>query len=77
MLPVVAQIPLDDRVVLAAANHGTPFVLRDQSRPVSQGIAQLAEYVEGRLLIEKKVEAAVEEEAPTSGRIRLGKIFGS
>jgi pilus assembly protein CpaE len=77
MLPVAAQIPLDDRVALAAANHGTPFVLRDEARPVSQGIAQLAEYVQGRLLEAKEVEeAAVQEEVPATGRIRLGRIFG-
>jgi Flp pilus assembly CpaE family ATPase len=38
MIPVVAQIPLDAQVVQAAANHGVPFITRDENRPVVQGV---------------------------------------
>ena len=76
--PVAAQIPLDERAVLAAANHGTPFVLRDRSRPVSQAIIQLAEYIEAMLAqVEEDAEEA-ERGAATAGpsRVRPGRIFG-
>lgn len=77
MIPVVAQIPLDNQVVVAATNHGVPFVMRDPSRPVSQGIFQLAEHVQGALTEEQKRE---EEErratAPGTGRLRLGRVLG-
>jgi hypothetical protein len=37
----------------------------------------LAEYVQGRLLEAKELEeVAVEDEVPSTGRIRLGRIFG-
>lgn len=45
MIPVAAQIPLDEQAVRVAANKGTPFFARDQHRPISQGILHLAEYV--------------------------------
>jgi len=75
MMPVAAQIPLDEHVVLSAVNHGVPFVLRERTRPVSQAILQLAEYVQNALMPEEEV---VEEEAlaAASGRLRLGRVFG-
>jgi pilus assembly protein CpaE len=77
MIPVVAQIPLDNQVVVAAINHGVPFVMRDPSRPVSQGILQLAEHIKGALTEEQDRE---EEErratAPGTGRLRLGRVLG-
>jgi len=75
MMPVAAQIPLDTQVVLAAVNHGVPFVMRDRNRPVSQGILQLAEYVWG-LLTEEEPEEEREAVAAEPGRLRLGRVFG-
>jgi pilus assembly protein CpaE len=76
MLPLSAQIPLDRQVVLAAVNHGVPFVMRDPSRPVSQAILQLAEYV-GSALQERQEEEEVQEAvAAGAGRLRLGRVFG-
>lgn len=64
--PVVAQIPLDERVAVMAVNRGVPFVIHDQARPISQSVFQLAEYVQMTLAkAEEKVTAAgaaVEEE---------------
>jgi pilus assembly protein CpaE len=76
MIPVVAQIPLDEQVVLGAINHGVPFVMRDRSRPVSQGILQLAEHVQSALAPvqgEAEVEEAV---AMGTGRLRRRRVFG-
>ena len=70
MIPVVAQIPLDERVVLAAANHGMPFVLRDPSRPVSKGVAQLAEFVQGYLAQAQEAEEAQKEAAAAASTHR-------
>jgi pilus assembly protein CpaE len=77
MIPLSAQIPLDRQVVLAAINHGVPFVMRDPSRPVSQSILQLAEHVRGAL--EEKEEEEEEEFGAVvagAGRLRLGRVFG-
>ncbi len=77
MISVAAQIPLDNQVVVAAINHGVPFVMRDPSRPVAQGIFQLADHVKGALTEEQEIE---EEErratAPGTGRLRLGRVLG-
>jgi len=75
LVPVVAEIPLDEQVVQAAANHGTPFVMRDRSRPVSQGIIQLAEHVHTVLMEEPEEEGEMEVEG-AAGRLRLGRAFG-
>jgi pilus assembly protein CpaE len=77
MIPVAVQIPLDEPVVLTASNHGVPFVVRDQSRPVSQSILQLAEHVQSLLAQLDEVEE--EEEMVVAGGpslLRLGRIFG-
>jgi pilus assembly protein CpaE len=78
LIPVAAQIPLDEQVTAEAANRGTPFIIRDQNRPVSQGVIQLAEHVDG--LIAQKQEADGEGEmdesmVPGTGRLRLGRLF--
>jgi MinD-like ATPase involved in chromosome partitioning or flagellar assembly len=72
---VAAQIPLDKQVVTAAVNHGVPFVMRDPSRPVSQGVLQLAEYVRSALT-EVREEEEQEAVAAGTGRLRLGRVFG-
>lgn len=76
MIPVAAQIPLDEHVVLAAANRGVPFVIRDRSRPVSRGILQLAQYVQSTLAQVQEVEKEEEMLAAGTDRLRLGRIFG-
>jgi len=77
MIPVAVQIPLDEQVVLAAVNHGVPFIMRDQSRPVSQGILQLAEYVRDALApVQEEEEEEERIVAGEAGRLRLRRVFG-
>ncbi len=77
MIPVAAQIPLDEHVVRAAVNHGTPFVIRDRGRPVSQGIAGLARYIKDALTEEEEEPEEEESKKAESqkgvGRLRLGR----
>ena len=74
MMKVVAQIPLDEQIVQAAANHGVPFILRDQSQPVSQGILQLAQHIRDTVLLEQEEESL--ELGADASRLRLGRVFG-
>lgn len=76
MIPVAAQIPLDEQVVLAAINHGVPFVMHDRSRPVSQGILHLAEYVQSALAPVQEEAEKEETVAGKGGRLRLRRVFG-
>jgi pilus assembly protein CpaE len=71
LVPVAAQIPPDDQAVLAAANRGVPFAMHDQSRPISQGVFQLTEYILDRF---QKADEEQEEEDDEAGR-RLGRLF--
>ena len=71
LIPVAAQIPPDDQAVLAAANRGVPFVMHDQSRPISQGIFQLTEYIINRF---QEADEEQDEEDDEAGR-RLGRLF--
>lgn len=79
LIPVAVQIPLDDEAVLAAANHGTPVIVRDRNSPVSQSVFQLARHVRDKLL--QAEEAAREEVAPVAvgtggtGLLRLRQVF--
>jgi pilus assembly protein CpaE len=74
---VEVQIPLDERAAMASANRGVPFIVRDRSRPVSQSILQLAEYVQNRLTQVQEIEEEEEEIVATGvGRLRLGRVFG-
>jgi len=81
MIPVAAQIPLDERSAMAAANRGVPFVMRDRNRSVSQGILRLAEYVWDKLSESEEGEEE-REEAPAvavgteeTGLRRLRHVF--
>ncbi|MEE8389238.1 MAG: response regulator [Anaerolineae bacterium] len=77
MIPVIAQIPLDEQVVQASANHGVPFVMRDENLPISQGILQLAEYVRSTLIEEPEAEIDVGERVGTEpSRRRFGRVLG-
>jgi len=76
MMSVAAQIPLDEHMVQAAANHGVPFITRDQSEPAAQGILQLAEHIRGALAAEHEAEEEELEVGADAGRLRLGRVFG-
>jgi pilus assembly protein CpaE len=70
LIPVAAQIPLDDQAVMAATNRGVPFIMQDPNRPVAQGIKELAENV-----IERFKEAEEELEEADEAGLRLGRLF--
>jgi pilus assembly protein CpaE len=70
LIPVAAQIPLDDQAVMTATNRGVPFIMQDPNRPVAQGIKELAENIIERF---KEVEEELEE-ADEAG-LRLGRLF--
>jgi pilus assembly protein CpaE len=78
---VVAQIPADEPAAASAANRGVPFVMRDQSRPISQGILQLAKHVQGVLLEAEEADEEQQEEIVTeptltgTGLLRLGRLL--
>ncbi len=81
MIPVVAQLPLDERAALAATNRGVPFVAGDRDRPISQSIFHLAKFVQGQLAeldgqdeTERKGTSA-EKEAAGTGLLRLRGVF--
>jgi pilus assembly protein CpaE len=76
MIPVVAQIPLDNQVVPASANHGVPFIMRDENRPVSQGIMQLVEHIRSKLVVEPVAEVDVGRMGAEPSRSRLNRVFG-
>jgi len=83
MIPVAAQIPLDEQTALAAVNRGVPFIMRDRSQSISQGILSLAEYVRDRLMAteEGRGEEQAREEAAAvmgsggTGLLRLKQVF--
>lgn len=80
MIPVAAQVPLDEQAVLAAVNQGVPFLMRDRNRPISQGIFSLAEHVLDKLVEaeeeEKEArEAAAARGAEGAGLRRLKHVF--
>jgi pilus assembly protein CpaE len=71
LIPVVAQIPLDDQAVMTATNRGVPFALQDPNRPIAQGIAELAGNVVKRF---EKADEELEENVDEAG-LRLGRLF--
>ena len=79
LLPVTAQVPLDEQEALMAANKGVPFILHDQNRPIAQGILQLAERVQSKLtpsLEEEEGKEEVVKPVPVgTGLLRLGRVF--
>lgn len=66
-VPIAAQIPLDEQAVLLSVNYGVPFIVRDESRPISQSLLYLADYVR-RTLAEKSQET--EKSAVEASRVR-------
>jgi pilus assembly protein CpaE len=73
LLPVAIEIPEDAQALAAAANRGVPLMMRDQSRPVSQGILELADYVLGR--IQDTGEDTEHDEDADAGGLRLTRLF--
>jgi pilus assembly protein CpaE len=71
LIPVAAQIPLDDQAVIAATNRGVPFIMQDPNRPIAQGIKELTENVIERF---KEAEEELDEEEDEAG-LRLGRLF--
>ncbi len=47
--PIMAQIPLDDRVVPLSTNNGEPFILQDRTKPVARAILEMAQAIKTRL----------------------------
>lgn len=43
--PISAVIPLDEKVVVPAANRGVPFIMDNKTQPAARGILSLAESV--------------------------------
>ncbi len=56
---ISAVIPLDEKVVILAVNHGVPFMLDNRTQPVSKGIYTLAEAVRAQLSTLDAKEAAI------------------
>jgi pilus assembly protein CpaE len=73
LLPVAVEIPEDAQALAAAANRGVPLMMRDQSRPVSQGILELADYILGR--IQDTGEDTGGDEDADDGGLRLTRLF--
>lgn len=47
--PIVATIPLDERVVIPSVNRGDPFILENMTQPSGRGILSLAKGVKASL----------------------------
>jgi pilus assembly protein CpaE len=47
--PILAQIPLDDRVVPLSTNNGEPLILQDRTKPVARAILEMTQAVKTRL----------------------------
>jgi pilus assembly protein CpaE len=42
---IINVIPLDERVIIPAANRGTPFLLGDRSKPAAKSILSLSDII--------------------------------
>jgi pilus assembly protein CpaE len=47
--PILAQIPLDDRVVPLSTNNGEPLILQDRTKPVARAILEMTQAIKTRL----------------------------
>ncbi len=73
MMPALAQIPLDERIALRAANYGEPILPKNARTPLGMALITFAKKVRERFL-----EKASEEAAPTDGQKRaagLGRLL--
>lgn len=67
--PVDAQIPLEERVVLASINRGVPLLLADKGKPPARNILELLGTIKQRLVTEP-AEGGEEQEVTRS------RLFG-
>jgi pilus assembly protein CpaE len=74
MMPSLAQIPLDERVALRAANYGVPFVLKDGRAPISQAISDLAQAILGEFEHEVE-EGQADDKESAQKRVGLGRLL--
>ncbi len=72
MMPALAQLPLDERPALRAANLGEPVMSRASRTPLGQGFANLAEQVHSR--VHRAAEQEAEEPEPQR-RAGLGRLL--
>jgi pilus assembly protein CpaE len=67
--PILAQIPLDDRVVPLSTNNGEPFILQDRTKPVARAILEMAQAIKARLV--EIAQSNQEEKKPAAmARVR-------
>jgi pilus assembly protein CpaE len=50
--PIVAALPLDERLVSSSVNRGIPFLLDNKTQPISKGMLLLADILKGMLIQE-------------------------
>ncbi|MGC9520802.1 MAG: response regulator [Anaerolineae bacterium] len=72
MMPALAQLPLDERPALRAANLGEPVMAKASRTPLGQGFVNLAEKVHSR--VHRAVEQEAEEPEPQR-RGGLGRLL--
>jgi pilus assembly protein CpaE len=73
--PVLAEIPLDDAAALTSVNRGVPFVVSDDSRPISQAVTRLAARMLELWAAAAEAEAAPEPQVEDETHRRLGRFF--
>ncbi len=81
LIPVMAEIPVDEQAAEEAANRGVPLLMRDRSRPICQSLMELASKIQERLAVPEEAEDT-EEAIPSAlkgsggtGLLRLRKVF--
>jgi pilus assembly protein CpaE len=68
--PIIAQIPLDDRVVPLSTNNGEPFILQDRTKPVARSILEMTQAVKSRLAELAQAVQAEEKKPAAVARVR-------
>ena len=71
MMPALAQIPMDERSALRAANYGIPFVVQDPRLPISLAIANLAQLIIDRFAVEELPQPSEQQKK----RVGLGRLL--
>ena len=74
MMPSLAQIPMDERAALRAANYGVPFVLKDGRASISQAISGLAQSIAGQFEQETEEGQTADKES-SQKRVGLGRLL--
>jgi pilus assembly protein CpaE len=68
--PIIAQIPLDDRVVPLSTNNGEPFILQDRTKPVARSILEMTQAIKSRLAELAQAVQAEEKKPAAVARVR-------